>query len=114
MDRVLRRVQLKKKMSRDDSDWSMSGVSLVISGVSSSPSGRTGLRGAGGGAYVVLGELDLDGLGVPPGLPLLPQELVRVGHPGQQLVQRVLELTQGQQPPLQLVLQHIEAETQVE
>ena len=65
---------------------------------------RTGLRGAGGGAYVVLGELDLDGLGVRVDGPLGVQGGVSVVEPGLQLRQGVLELTQGQQRALQLVL----------
>lgn len=55
-------------------------------------------------SHVMLGELDLDGLGVSAGLLLLAEQLLRVAHPGQQLVQCVLELAQGQEAALQFVL----------
>lgn len=37
-------------------------------------------------AYVVLGKLDLDGLGVSAGRTLLVQQALGVSQPGQQLV----------------------------
>ena len=55
-------------------------------------------------SYVVFGELDLDGLGVSSGLPLLVQQLLGVAHPRQQLVQCMLELAQCQEASLQFVL----------
>ena len=53
---------------------------------------------------MVLGQLDLDGLGVRVDGPLGVQGGVSVVEPGLQLRQGVLELTQGQQRALQLVL----------
>lgn len=58
----------------------------------------------GGVSYVVFGKLYLDGFGVSSGLPLLVEQLLGVAHPGQQLVQRMLELAQGQKASLQFVL----------
>lgn len=55
-------------------------------------------------SHMMLGELDLDGLGVSAGLLLLAEQLLRVAHPGQQLVQCVLELAQGQKAAFQFVL----------
>lgn len=55
-------------------------------------------------SHVMLGELDLDGFGVSAGLLLLAEQLLRVAHPGQQLVQCVLELSQSQKAALQFVL----------
>lgn len=52
----------------------------------------------------MLGELDLDGFGVSAGLLLLAEQLLRVAHPGQQLVQCVLKLAQSQKAALQFVL----------
>lgn len=52
----------------------------------------------------MLGELYLDSFGVSSGLPLLGEELLGVAHPGQQLIQRVLELAQCQKASLQFVL----------
>ena len=66
---------------------------------------------AGLAAYVVLSELDLDGQGGSAGLLLLVQQPFGVGHPGQQLIQSMLELPQCQQRPLQFVLQTCEGET---
>lgn len=54
--------------------------------------------------YVMLGELDLDGFGVSSSLPLLVEQLLGVAHPGQKLVQCVLELAQCQKASLQFVL----------
>lgn len=53
---------------------------------------------------MMLGELDLHGFGVSSCLPLVTEQLLGVAHPGQQLVQCVLELTQSQQASLQFVL----------
>lgn len=53
---------------------------------------------------MVLGELYLDGFGISSGLPLLIEQLLRVAHPGQKLIQCVLELAQSQKAPLQFVL----------
>lgn len=58
----------------------------------------------GGLSYVVLGELDLDGFGVSSSLPLFIEQLISVAHPGQQLVQCVLELAQSQKASFQFVL----------
>ena len=55
-------------------------------------------------AYVVLGQLDLDGFGVGANGSLGVQCGVSVAQPGLQLGERVLELPQSQQGPLQLVL----------
>lgn len=52
----------------------------------------------------MLGELYLNGFGVPTGLLLLAEQLLRVAHPGQQLVKCVLELAQCQKAALQFVL----------
>lgn len=52
----------------------------------------------------MLGELDLDGFGVSASLLLLAEQLLRVAHPGQQLVQGMLELAQSQEAVLQFVL----------
>lgn len=54
--------------------------------------------------YVVLGQFDFDGLGVGADRPLCVQRGVCVAQPGLQLRQGMLELTQGQQGSLQLVL----------
>lgn len=53
---------------------------------------------------MVLGKLYLNGFGVPSRLPLLSEKLLGVAHPGQQLVQCVLELAQCQEASLQFVL----------
>lgn len=53
---------------------------------------------------MVLGQLNLDGFGVGAHGPLGVQRGVSVAEPGLQLGESVLELTQGQQGPLQLVL----------
>lgn len=53
---------------------------------------------------MVLGQLDFDGLGVGVDWSLGVQGGVRVAKPGLQLRQGMLELTQGQQGSLQLVL----------
>lgn len=45
--------------------------------------------------YVMLGELDFDGLGVCSNRLLLAEQALSVREPGQQLVQRMLELPQG-------------------
>ena len=42
----------------------------------------------------MLGELDFDGLGVPSNRLLFAEQALGVREPGQQLVQRVLELPQ--------------------
>lgn len=55
-------------------------------------------------AHVMLGQLDLDSFGVSAGLLLLAEQLLGVAHPGQQLVQCVLELAQSQKAALQFVL----------
>lgn len=55
-------------------------------------------------SYMMLGELYLDGFGVPSSLSLLSEKLLGVAHPGQQLVQCVLELAQCQEASLQFVL----------
>lgn len=55
-------------------------------------------------SYVMLGELDLDGFGVSSGLPLVVEQFLGVAHPGQQLVQCVLELAECQKASLQFVL----------
>lgn len=52
----------------------------------------------------MLGELDLHSFGVSAGLLLLAEKLLRVAHPGQQLIQGVLELAQSQKAALQFVL----------
>lgn len=53
---------------------------------------------------MVLGKLYLNGFGIPSRLPLLSEKLLGVAHPGQQLVQCVLELAQCQEASLQFVL----------
>jgi len=53
---------------------------------------------------VVLGQLDFDGLGVGADGSLCVQSGVCVVEPGLHLRQGVLELTQGQQGALKLVL----------
>lgn len=53
---------------------------------------------------MMLGELYLNGFGVSSSLPLLTKQLLGVAHPGQELVQCVLELTQCQEASLQFVL----------
>lgn len=55
-------------------------------------------------SYVVLGKLDLDGFGVSCRLFLFAEHLLGVAHPGQQLVQCMLELSQSQEASLQFVL----------
>lgn len=62
-------------------------------------------------SYVVLGELDLNGFGVSCSLPLLIKQLFRVAHPGQKLIQRMLELPQSQQRSFQFVLHRISTNT---
>lgn len=57
-----------------------------------------------GCSYVMLGELYLDSFGVSSSLPLLSEELLGVAHPGQQLIQCVLELAQCQKASLQFML----------
>jgi hypothetical protein len=52
----------------------------------------------------MLGELDLDGFQVSSDGFLFAQQALGVRQPGQELVQSMLELTQCQQGPLQLVL----------
>lgn len=52
----------------------------------------------------MLGELYFDGFGVSSCLPLLVEQLLGVAHPGQQLVQCMLELAQSQKASLQFVL----------
>lgn len=52
----------------------------------------------------MLGELNLDGFGVSSSLPLLSEELLGAAHPGQQLIQGVLELAQSQKTSLQFML----------
>lgn len=54
--------------------------------------------------YVMLGELNLDGFGVSSSLPLLSEELLGAAHPGQQLIQGMLELAQSQKASLQFML----------
>ena len=53
---------------------------------------------------MMLGEFYLDGFGVSSSLPLVIEQLLGVAHPGQQLVQCVLELAQCQEASLQFVL----------
>lgn len=53
---------------------------------------------------MMLGELYLDGFGVSCRFSLFVEQLFCVAHPGQQLIQCMLELAQCQQPPLQFVL----------
>lgn len=53
---------------------------------------------------MVLGELYLNGFGVSSGLSLLVEQFLGVAHPGQQLVECVLELAQSQKASLQFVL----------
>lgn len=53
---------------------------------------------------MMFGELDLDGFGVSSSLSLLVQKLLCVAHPGQQLIQCMLELAQSQEASLQFVL----------
>lgn len=53
---------------------------------------------------MMLGELYLDSFGVSPRLPLVIEQLLGVAHPGQQLVQCMLELSQRQKASLQFVL----------
>lgn len=53
---------------------------------------------------MMLGELYLDGFGVSSGLPLVVEQLLGVAHPGQKLVQCMLELAQCQKASLQFVL----------
>lgn len=60
---------------------------------------------------MVLGELDLNGLGVSYSLPLFVEQLFSVAHPGQKLVQRMLELPQSQQRSFQFVLHRISTNT---
>lgn len=52
----------------------------------------------------MLGEFDLDGFRVSPDRLLLAQQALGVRQPGEELVQGVLELTQRQERPLELVL----------
>lgn len=44
--------------------------------------------------YMMLGQLNLNGLGVSSCLFLLIEQLLGVVHPGQQLIQCMLELSQ--------------------
>lgn len=53
---------------------------------------------------MMLSEFYLDGFGVSSSLPLVIEQLLGVAHPGQQLVQCVLELAQSQEASLQFVL----------
>ena len=53
---------------------------------------------------MVFGQLDFDGLGVRADRSLCVQSCVRVVQPGLQLREGMLELTQGQQGSLKLVL----------
>lgn len=53
---------------------------------------------------MVFGELYLDGFGVSTSLSLLIEQLLGVAHPGQQLIQSMLELAQSQKASLQFVL----------
>lgn len=53
---------------------------------------------------MMLGELYLNGFGVSSSLPLLIEQLLGVAHPGQELIQCVLELTQCQKASLQFML----------
>lgn len=53
---------------------------------------------------MMLGELYLNGFGVSSSLPLLTEQLLGVAHPGQELIQCVLELTQCQKALFQFVL----------
>lgn len=52
----------------------------------------------------MLGELYLDGFGVSSGVFLFIEQLLGVAHPGQQLVQCMLELPQREKASLQFVL----------
>lgn len=54
--------------------------------------------------YVMLGELYLNSFGISSSLLLLAEQLLGVAHPGQQLVQCVLELAKCQKASLQFVL----------
>ncbi|TNN67209.1 hypothetical protein EYF80_022547 [Liparis tanakae] len=57
----------------------------------------------------MLGELYLDSFGVSSRLPLVAEQLLRVAHPGQQLVQCVLKLAQCQKASLQFIFpEHLE------
>lgn len=53
---------------------------------------------------MVLGELYLNGFGVSRGFSLFVEQLLGVAHPGQQLIQGMLELAQSQEAALQFVL----------
>lgn len=55
-------------------------------------------------SYVVLGELYLDGFGVSSSIFLFIEQLLSVAHPGQQLIQCMLELPQCEKASLQFVL----------
>lgn len=55
-------------------------------------------------SYVVLGELYLDGFGVSSSIFLFIEQLLGVAHPGQQLIQCMLELPQCEKASLQFVL----------
>lgn len=52
----------------------------------------------------MLGKFDLDGFGVSSSLLLLCEQLLCVAHPGQQLIQCMLELAECQKAALQFVL----------
>lgn len=53
---------------------------------------------------MVLGKLYLDGFGVSSSFSLFVEQLLSVAHPGQQLIQCMLELAQSQKASLQFVL----------